>query len=225
MLQSLRSKYTLILLDLPGHGHDTFVADGRDDIALLDEWILVTKQNLPCQYHLLGWSLGAQVAIRMAHYDAGIQSLTLMAVNPKFMSSSDWPRAMLPELLAQFQYGYDTLANKTLRRFASLQAQGSGDPKLLLAHMVRHMQVQIEKRFGLKLLQQLDEREHLCQLTQACYLELATDDALVPCGWVDQLNLPNNVQVNYVEGGHGYLLEQHSVTPTMAEFLHLEVGL
>lgn len=225
MLNDLQGQYELILLDLPGHGQDAFIADKRNNISQLDEWIAITKQFLPNQYHILGWSLGAQIAIRMAHNDTRIQSVTLIAVNPKFTSGANWPSAMLPNLLAQFQQGYEALASKTLRRFASLQAKGSVAPKILVEQMVELMQVQVSKAFGLKLLQELDERVHLCQLTQPCYIELATHDALVPFEWVSQLQLPTSVQVNYVEGAHGYLLEHCGVTRQMANFLHLEVPL
>jgi pimeloyl-ACP methyl ester carboxylesterase len=225
MLQRLRTRYELILLDLPGHGHDTFVEDGRNHLVQLDEWIIATKKSLPCQYHVLGWSLGAQLAIRMAHNDTRIQSVILMAVNPKFITSNNWPSAMMPELLAQFHHDYETLPNKTLRRFANLQAQGSILPKILVTQVIKLMQVKEENAFGLHLLQQLDEREHLCKLTQLCYIELAKGDSLIPYGWVEQLKLPNNVQVSYVKGSHGYLLEQYAVTHKMANFLNLEVGL
>lgn len=222
MLQNLQAQYQLILVDLPGHGKDTFIANGDDHISQLDEWIFATKQFLPNQYHILGWSLGGQIAIRMAHEDRRIQSVTLMAVNPKFTSAAYWPNAMLPKLLTQFQKGYETLANKTLRRFASLQAKGSKNPKPLVAHMLMLMEVQWGKVFGLHLLKELDERLHLCQLTQPCYIELATKDALVPWRWVGQLSLPTNVQVNYVEGCHGYLLEYPGITKEMTKFLHRE---
>jgi len=224
MLQPLRSVYDLVLLDLPGHGQDTCVIDDRNSIEQLDEWIVATKGLLPSQYHLMGWSLGAQIAIRMAHNDSCVQCLTLMAVNPKFMSSDEWPVAMSPELLVKFEQGYETQATKTLRRFASLQAQGSANPKLLAAQMVQLMPAQYQKILGLKLLQELDERTHLRQLPQPCYIELAQDDELVPNDWVNHLLLPSNVQIHYRAGGHGYPLEQDGINKTMAKFINVEVG-
>jgi len=224
MLQQLRSSYNLILLDLPGHGQDTCAVDNRDSVEQLDEWIVATKRLLPSQYHLMGWSLGAQIAIRMAHDDRCIQTLTLMAVNPKFMSSDKWPAAMSPELLSRFEQGYETQANKTLRRFASLQAQGSENSKLLAARMIQLMPVQPQKIFGLRLLQELDERAHLRQLPQPCYIELARGDELVPSDWVNHILLPNNMQIHYVSGGHGYLLEEDGINTTMAKFIDVGVG-
>ena len=89
--------------------------------------------------------------------------------------------------------------------------------------MIRTNAVQTQKILGLNLLQELDERAHLCQLSQPCFLELAEDDELVPCAWVNQLQLPNNVQVNYVAGGHGYFLGEDGIDSTMARFLHVGV--
>jgi pimeloyl-[acyl-carrier protein] methyl ester esterase len=224
MLQQLRDSYDLILLDLPGHGQDPYVEDNRNSLKQLDEWITSTKQLLPSQYHLMGWSLGAQIAIRMAHNDRCIQRLILMAANPKFMSSDEWSAAMSPQLLAKFEQGYETQSSKTLRRFASLQAQGSTNSKCLIAQMIQLMPVQPEKIFGLKLLQELDERAHLCQLSQPCFIELAQADELVPSDWVNHLLLPNNVQIHTVAGGHGYLLEANGINKTMAKFIDVGVG-
>ena len=224
MLQQLRASYDLILLDLPGHGKDPYVEDKRNSLEQLDEWITSTKQLLPSQYHLMGWSLGAQIAIRMAHNDRCIQRLILMAVNPKFMSSDEWSTAMSPELLANFEQGYETQSSKTLRRFASLQAQGSTKSKFLTAQMIEMMPVHPAKIFGLKLLQELDERAHLCQLSQPCFIELAQADELVPSDWVNHLLLPNNVKIHTVAGGHGYLFEPNGINKTMAKFIDVGVG-
>lgn len=219
MLQRLRVEHELIVLDLPGHGQDALVVDQRSSLQQLDEWIAVTKARLPQQYDLMGWSLGGQIALRMAHNDSRIQRLGLMAVNPKFITGDDWPKAMLPKLLLQFEQGYQALAGKALRRFANLQAQGSANPKQLTAQMMHLMLPTTQKILGLKLLQELDERRHFCQLSQPCYLELAHDDELVPSSWVEELKMPSKVQVNYVAGGHAYLLEHGGMGAGMVNFL------
>ena len=223
MLQQLRVDYELIVLDLPGHGQDPSELNQHDSINQLDEWIRVTKARLPQRYDLMGWSLGGQIAIRMAHNDSRIQRLILMAVNPKFISSNNWPKAMLPKLLLQFDQGYQALAEKTLRRFAMLQAQGAAKPKPLGVHLMNLMLPKRQKILGLKLLYELDERDHLCQLSQPCFLELADADELVPNAWVRELKLPNNVQIHAVSGGHAYFLETQGVGANMARFLRLGV--
>ena len=129
MLQQLRVDYELIVLDLPGHGQDPSELIQHDSINQLDEWIRVTKARLPQRYDLMGWSLGGQIAIRMAHNDSRIQRLILMAVNPKFISSNDWPKAMF-QILLQFDQGYQALADKTLRRFASCRHKVQRNPSL-----------------------------------------------------------------------------------------------
>jgi len=90
--------------------------------------------------------------------------------------------------------------------------------------MIQLMPVQPQKIFGLQLLQELDERTHLRQLPQPCYIELAQGDELVPSDWVNHILLPNNMQVHYVAGGHGYLLEQDGINKTMAKFIDVGVG-
>ena len=144
----------------------------------------------------MGWSLGAQIAIRMAHGDNRIQALMLVTVNPKFAISEDWPHAMSLDLLLNFEKNYASSASKTLRRFASLQAQGSDKPKFLVAHMTQLMSVKVAKIGGLKLLQALDERALLSQLSQPCCIQLAKDDELVPCAWIRHMQLPGHVEIN-----------------------------
>lgn len=224
MLEQLELTYQLIMVDLPGHGDDVFIADNRSCIEQLDQWIISTKSHLPSHYHLLGWSLGGQIAIRMAHGDDRIKSLALMATNPKFICNGHWPKAMSKELLTQFERDYQTIPGKTLRRFASLQAQGCTKPKTQAAQLAMLMHEQPQKAFGLQLLRELDERNHLSQLSQPCFIELAQDDILVPWQWVSQITLPDTAQINYVAGGHSYLLERGSVETAMVKFFQNRTG-
>lgn len=224
MLQQLRLNHQLILLDLPGHGQDGYEITWDQSIEQLDEWINTTKQSLPQSYYLMGWSLGAQIAIRMAHNDRRIKGLMLMAFNPKFTISAAWPAAMAEELLLSFQQSYETSAGKTLSRFASLQAQGSTKPKLLAAHMITLMAVKSEKIGGLKLLQLLDERAHLQQLSQPCCIELAKDDELAPSAWVEHLVLPKHIKIKWVAGGHGFLLDAEATHTVGFSLLQLRAS-
>ena len=124
MLQQLRVDYELIVLDLPGHGQDPSELNPHHSINQLDEWIRVTKARLPQRYDLMGWSLGGQIAIRMAHNDSRIQRLILMAVNPKFI--------LLDEPFA----GIDPIAVADIQSIIT-QLKSKGIGVLITDHSVR----------------------------------------------------------------------------------------
>lgn len=223
LVAQLERHFNVILLALPGHGSasDPMLdsACGDDCVDQLDAWMDVTKAQLPNRYHVLGWSLGGQVAIRLAHNNSHVDRLVLLATNAKFVRDYDWQHGMDLELLTQFVEKYQAQPSKTMRRFASLQALGCEQSKTLAAQMVAQMAPESSKLLGLKLLCTLDERDHLKALTIPCLIDLAGDDQLVPKEWVDELVLSASTQVNVTLGGHGYLFQSESLTSRITAFL------
>lgn len=220
-MELLSDAYQVIGVNLPGHGEMSMVYDEHDGLAELDEWINKSIGAINQPYHLLGWSLGGQVALRIAGTDPRVQSVVLLATNPKFVTGPDWPLAMDPQVLEQFLAGYKSQPTKTLRRFASLQAQGATHGKRLQAELVQKMRANPSQTFGLTLLQELDERTTLSQLKIPCYLELPQADSLVPYAWVDKLSLPKNVEIRKVDGCHGYIFEDDYDFSAVSHFLKL----
>jgi len=224
LIAQLKQHFEVILLNLPGHGEQPLHGLLEHDIEgacveRLDAWIQMQNQALPQRYHLLGWSLGGQVAIRMGHNNACVDRMVLLATNPKFAASDDWPRAMAEQSLVQFAQGYGMNAAKTLRRFASLLALGAKQSKALAMELLPLMQPQASKLVGLALLQTLDERQHLAQLTKACLIELATEDALVPSNWMDAFDAAENILLHQVTGSHAYVLQSQSLGRRIIDFL------
>jgi pimeloyl-[acyl-carrier protein] methyl ester esterase len=223
LVAQLERHFNVILLALPGHGgaseHVLNTTDGDDCVDQLDAWLDVTKAQLPNRYHVLGWSLGGQVAIRLAHNNNHVDRLILLATNAKFVRDHDWQQGMGLELLIQFVEKYQAQPGKTMRRFASLQALGCEQSKTLAAHLVEHMAPESSKLLGLKLLHTLDERAHLKVLTKPCLIELATDDQLVPKDWVEKLMLAPTCKVNLVAGGHAYVLQSETLAARVIAFL------
>jgi len=225
LIDQLSQMFTLVLLDLPGHG------PSPSQYLDIDTWIQEQHQQLPSRYCLLGWSLGGQVAIRWAslvnggdHAQPKVQQLVLLATNPKFSTGDDWPNAMEGEVLTQFCHAFTDQPAKTLRRFASLQAQGSNEVKALITQMMTLMDVQPNKQYGLVLLQQLDERKHLLDLSIPYTIELAKDDALVPFKWLQSQGAGANVNAalchtRYIMGGHAYPLQDLGLAQRVIDFL------
>jgi pimeloyl-[acyl-carrier protein] methyl ester esterase len=114
---ALAERFTLHIVDLPGHGHSrsarfTGLRDLADQVAGV----------LPREYALCGWSLGGQVAMALALGGASIHKLLLVSTTPCFAQRADWPHAMTPAVLADFAARLAADYRKTLLNFLNLQA-------------------------------------------------------------------------------------------------------
>ena len=115
LLPALGEEHLALAPDLRGHGSSE-QADGYslDDFASdLEEWLGLLGH---ADIDLLGWSLGGQVALRLAHRGAvRVRRLTLVATPPRFVAAADWPHG-LPD-------GQVRVMARELRR-AYLKTQG-----------------------------------------------------------------------------------------------------
>lgn len=121
----------VICLDLPGHGRSAMVEpfDLPTVSAALFDAIPVNR------FDVLGWSLGATVALDMAaRCPERVQSLLMLAGNPRFVKSADWP-GVRPEVLDGFASLLGEDARLTLQRFLGLQVQGLADGRQLLQQL------------------------------------------------------------------------------------------
>ena len=115
LAEKLVDHFTLHLIDLPGHGHSREHALGD-----LDGIAREVTALLPSEYSLAGWSLGGQVAMRVA-LESPPKHLILLATTPCFVTRSDWPTAMQPEVLADFAHRLGSDYRTTLNNFLALQ--------------------------------------------------------------------------------------------------------
>lgn len=126
--QDMARNYRVICLDMPGHGQSggitPYSLTGIGD-ALLEA---IPVQN----FSLLGWSLGATIAIDMASRFSGrVDKLLILAGNAKFVQSDDWP-GVSPELLDAFAAQLTGDTRGTLLRFMALQVNGLPNAKHVL---------------------------------------------------------------------------------------------
>src|SRR5687768_12234394 len=121
LVDVLRERWTLHLVDLPGHGR------ARDDaqplvLAPLAEALAAQlPRALWC-----GWSLGGLVALQVAQaHPTSVRGLAMLAAPPRFCRGDDWPAGMDPVVFEQFgaELGRDFAG--TLDRFLALEAHGS----------------------------------------------------------------------------------------------------
>ena len=225
-LQALEQGYNLWLVDLPGHGDDTCQSLQDADLRILDSWLQLLAASLPTQYSLLGWSLGGQVAWRLAQLQPDrVSALVALASNPSFVQRSDWPHAMSVAVLQQFTTAFAHTANKTLQRFCALQSQGGEQPTIINKQLRTRVQCRASLSMGLDWLAQLDLRETWQALSMPSLLLLAAEDALVPAAVFNDLHqLSPNQTIATLNGCHAFAW-QHALTdkdrllPYVGDFL------
>ena len=212
LAQSLAEKFTLYLVDLPGHGK----SDWHDDALDLDVLLANLANELPNSAYWLGWSLGGLISIAFAdQFPERVKKLVLVATSPCFVKRSDWSCAMEPEV---FQTFADNLANNqadTLQRFLLLQARGSVHSRDTIRQLAE--QLAIEKppvaealQAGLKLLITTDLRVQLAMLDCPIMMILGDRDTLIPGSMLEVIKqMTNNVQTTLLKGaGHAPFLSQ-----------------
>ncbi|MDO9596685.1 MAG: alpha/beta fold hydrolase [Azoarcus sp.] len=167
---------------LPGH-HDAPAAAG----ATLTEWTDALSAALPDRATVVGWSLGAMLALDLAaRHPHKVSSLVLIAANAKFVAADDWAHGLPAATVAAFQSGYATAPEATLRRFLALQTLGDPARRTLLPLLEAARQPHPGASpipalaDGLRILAESDLRPQLAAVTQPVTLVHGAGDALMP---------------------------------------------
>lgn len=129
---ALSQRFRVHLLDLPGFGRNSSRSLWRDEGQLL----AALAEVLPAAAHLVGFSLGGNLALAYAHrFPARVLSLDLIGCNPSFVVREHWLHAMP---VADFDAFYELSQNSpalALKRFQQLQAKGEPNGRDLLRQL------------------------------------------------------------------------------------------
>ncbi len=224
LAEGLANRFRLHLVDLPGHGKSDLDPDCRS----LADWALAVRQSVPDGAAWIGWSLGAQVAIKAALDDPGmVGSLCLLAGTPRFVDGPDWPHAMSESTFRQFAANLARDHGATLERFLALQVRGAehaGETLRWLRQEVRECPAPTDTALdnGLELLLKTDLRLRLCDLACPTLWVLGERDTLVPVEMGDDLGgLQPEADVVVVSGAaHApFLSHPARVVPILQRFL------
>ncbi len=122
LVERLRDRHTLHLVDLPGHGasHDS---DVPLELQATADAILAQVPDAPW----CAWSLGGLFALQAAaQHPARVPALIMICASPRFVRGPDWRYAVSAEIFQSFATGLRDDYRATLDRFVALEAFGSG---------------------------------------------------------------------------------------------------
>lgn len=125
LVKKLSKIFTLHLVDLPGMGLSRPIEPYHLHAAA--EKIV---EMLPPNADIIGWSLGAQVAMRIAldHPDM-VRRLVLVGATPCFVNKKDWNAGIAPDIFSSFADNVNADYHKTMTQFLTLQCMGDKDAR------------------------------------------------------------------------------------------------
>ncbi len=165
--------------DLPGYGLTPLCAP-YDATCLA----AAVAADLPPAAVVVGWSMGAMVALALAARRP-LQGLVLVAANPVFCRRADWPHGLEPEVLAGFAAALTSDYRATLWRFLSLQARGGEAARAVIARLRQSLPLRGEPRAetlaaGLELLRRVDLRAEAAAVSCPTLVIHGGHDGLCP---------------------------------------------
>ena len=181
LVEALRERCTLHVVDLPGHGRSRASSLPLEPAACARA---IAERVPPALW--LGWSLGGLYALQAAlDLPERVQALAMLCASPRFVRGADWPQAVSPEILQDFGRDLETDYEGTLERFLALEALGSdcarADLRKLRADTFNEFRPQLRALTeGLDVLEHTDLRARLPQLRQASAWIAGRRDRLIP---------------------------------------------
>jgi pimeloyl-[acyl-carrier protein] methyl ester esterase len=165
LVDALRERCTMYLVDLPGHGFSR-------DCGL-------PLEPKPCAQAIadatpsaiwLGWSLGGLVALTGAlDFPQQVRGLAMLCATPRFVSDEDWPQGRDPALVRRLAADLETDYHGTIERFLALEVMGSPDPRAELRKLRAEVFARGEPDLrvlqeGIRVLDESDLRDGLSRL-------------------------------------------------------------
>lgn len=144
--RALGGRCRLIAIDLPGHGRSDW--DARATTPAAQAWrVHETLAGLTERYTLLGWSLGAQIALDLAAaLPAAIERLVLVSATPKFLMAPNWRCGTPRPQLARLVHRVHADPERAVNGFLELAVRGSRPRTAQRALAVLHRALRTQGR-------------------------------------------------------------------------------
>ncbi len=187
-LQALSNEFCVLAPDLPGHGQSSAGVDyGLNPLAEdLASWMEGLNLNGVC---LLGWSLGGQIALRLAALaNQRIRRLLLVSTTPRFVTEEDWPHGLPNGQVRIMARGLQRRFARTLDDFFGQQFAPGELSEQRLQWLTENLSPSVippQAEAALAALETLrisDLRLQLADLKVATLIMHGVKDAIVPLG-------------------------------------------
>ncbi len=178
----LAAHFTLHLVDLPGHGYSQHIrlSSFASLTAIADD----IASALPSRGHLLGWSIGGQLAIELSHRAPDqIDKLILVGTTPRFIENDDWAFGKKATVLDQFAANLIDNYDATIRGFLALQILNQPNQRATIAALQTAVSARgapnaAQLTAGLALLRSNDMRNRLAHIPHPTLVIQGDRDAL-----------------------------------------------
>jgi len=220
---ALGSDQHILAIDLPGHGASPWTGQ-----ASAQQWLACIAGKLPRGAVLVGWSLGAQLALQLAADPAlAVQRLVLIAASPRFVYAHDWPHGIAAATLRQFAAQLERDPQQTVSDFLELQVRGSLAAAAVRASLRHALQQHGMARpealqAGLGLLEHNDLRELARGIHVPALVVAGQYDRVTPpqAGQALAQLLPRGQLLQIARAGHApFLSHAQQVSASLLEFL------
>jgi pimeloyl-[acyl-carrier protein] methyl ester esterase len=181
LADALATRHRVHAPDLPGYG-----ARPATEPYALEGVASALATCAPARCDLVGWSLGAQIALAWAHArPRQIGRLVLIAATPSFLRRAAWPAGVEETTLDEFAQAVDEDRARGLARFAALQAHGDKHAR----SVVERLRMRLRERplpplavlqAGLELLRATDLREALPAISAPSLVIHGDRDSVTP---------------------------------------------
>jgi pimeloyl-[acyl-carrier protein] methyl ester esterase len=228
LARSLEKRFRVHVMALPGYGETAPCTP-----YTLERIADTLATGAPKRCSVIGWSLGAQVALTWAsRAPQQIDRLALIAATPCFTQHPDWPHAVSREVMRQFSSAIKRDCPSVLRRFVALQSLGDTQA-VRVAHRLRSalflnpLPAQDVLEHGLEILRASDLRTLLPSIQQPVLVVHGERDAVTPCAAGRALSeaLPNSRFQMLAGAGHApFLSDPNAVAALLQEFLDESVA-
>jgi pimeloyl-[acyl-carrier protein] methyl ester esterase len=212
-----------IALPLPGHANAP-----QAEAATLDSWASALAARIPPASTVVGWSLGALLALELAALQPGrVRALVLISATPRFVAETDWAYGLDAKTVVSFLDGYASAPDATLRRFFALQTLGDTTRRTLLPQLEAASQphsgaAQVALQDGLNLLASSDVRHRLAAIRVPVRLIHGACDALMPLAAANWLanTLPQAKLTVLEDCGHAPLFSRAAECAALIQDAH-----
>ncbi|MEL1265869.1 pimeloyl-ACP methyl ester esterase BioH [Pseudoxanthomonas putridarboris] len=208
LAQRLADRYTLHLVDLPGHGHSR---DASTPLTLADTAREILSRTPPAPW--LAWSLGGLFALKAASLSPRVRGLAMVAATPRFVRGDGWAHAVDPAVFLQFGDELRSDYAGTLERFLALDTIGSEHARSELRTLKDALYARGEPapralQDGLRLLEESDLRAALPALSVPSLWLAGRRDRLVPSAGMREAAAlaPDSTFIEIAGGGHAPFL-------------------